>query len=165
MGPKQTENPPQDDLFRQQLDNLINRRHELVQLADRIDWSVFEREWGALFASQRGAPAMPTRLIAGLHYLKHLYKLSDEAVVARWVENPYWQYVCGETYFQHEVPIHPSSLTRWRQRIGEEGCEWLLTQTLEAARRSGALKATDGDRVSVDTTVQEKAVAFPTDSQ
>ena len=97
--------------------------------------------------------------------LKHLYKLSDEEVVRRWLENPYQQYFCGETYFQHQLPIHPTSMSRWRSRIGEEGCEWLLTQTIEAGRKSGALKDRECRRVNVDTTVQEKAVAFPTDSK
>jgi IS5 family transposase len=75
------------------------------------------------------------------------------------------QLFCGETYFQHRMPIHPTSMTRWRKRIGEEGCEWLLTQTIEAGRESGVLKDKDCRRVNVDTTVQEKAVAFPTDSK
>jgi len=79
-----------------------------VRLAALIDWEEFDREWGALFSQTQGAPALPTRLIAGLHYLKHLYKLSDEEVVRRWVENPYQQYFCGETYFQHQLPIHPA---------------------------------------------------------
>ena len=165
MEPRNSEPSPQDELFRNRLENIIDQRHELVRLAELIDWEVFDREWGELFSDKRGAPAIATRLIAGLHYLKHTYKLSDEDVVRRWVENPYWQYFCGETYFQHQVPCHPTSLTRWRKRIGEEGCEWLLTQTLTAARDSGALKDQDCRRVIVDTTVQEKAVAFPTDSK
>ncbi|GJL60842.1 MAG: IS5 family transposase [Nitrospirales bacterium] len=165
MGPKETENDPRIDLFRNRLENLIDQRHELIGLSELIDWEVFDRQWGLLYEDRKGAPALRTRLVAGLHYLKHIYKLSDEQVVARWVENPYWQVFCGETYFQHEVPCHPTSLTRWRQRIGEEGCEWLLTQTIEAAKGSGALKKHDIKKVTVDTTVQEKAVTFPTDSK
>lgn len=165
MGPKKTETEPGEDLFRHRLDNLIDMRHELVRLSELIDWPVFEEQWGALFEDRRGAPALPTRLIAGMQYLKHTYKLSDEDVVRRWVENPYFQYFCGETYFQHEPPIHPTSLTRWRKRIGEEGCEWLLTETIEAAKRSGALADSSIKRINVDTTVQEKAVAYPTDSK
>ena len=83
MKPKKHEPQPQEELFRNRLENLIDPRHELVRLAKLIDWEVFDREWGPLFADRRGAPAIPTRLIAGLHYLKHLYKLSDEQVVAR----------------------------------------------------------------------------------
>ena len=89
MGPRSSDPTPQDELFRNRLDNLIDQRHELVQLAALIDWEVFDRQWGSLFSQTRGAPAISTRLIAGLHYLKHLYKLSDEEVVRRWVENPY----------------------------------------------------------------------------
>jgi IS5 family transposase len=152
-------------MFRNRLENLIDQRHELVRLAALIDWEEFDRQWGPLFSQTQGAPAIGTRLIAGLHYLKHLYKLSDEEVVRRWVENPYWQCFCGETYFQHQLPIHPTSMSRWRSRIGEEGCEWLLTQTIGAGRKSGALKDKECRRVNVDTTVQEKAVAFPTDSK
>jgi IS5 family transposase len=104
-------------------------------------------------------------LIAGLHYLKHTYGLSDEQVVQRWSENPYWQYFCGETYFQHELPLNPSSLTRWRQRLGDTGMESLLGATIDAAIESKAVTLRDLKRVTVDTTVQEKAIAFPTDSK
>jgi IS5 family transposase len=69
-------------------------------------------------------------------YLQHAYVLSDDAVLARWVENPYFQHFTGKTFFQHRAPIHPSSLSRWRGRIGEEGVEWLLTKTIEAAQAS-----------------------------
>lgn len=165
MRPRQTENDPRLELFRNRLEHLVDQRHELVKLAEAMDWEVFDREWGALYEDRKGAPALRTRLVAGLQYLKHIYKLSDEQVVARWVENPYFQYFCGETYFQHEVPCHPTSLTRWRKRIGEEGCEWLLTQTLEAGKKLGVLDEKEMEKVTVDTTVQEKAAAFPTDSK
>lgn len=112
MKPKPSDPTPQDDLYRDRLENLINQRHELVRLAGKINWQVFVREWSGHFPSERGAPAAPTRLIAGLLYLKHIHALSDEVVVRQWVENPYWQYFCREMYFQHELPIHPTSLTR-----------------------------------------------------
>ncbi|HKI61097.1 MAG TPA: IS5 family transposase [Mariprofundaceae bacterium] len=164
MKPRKTPDVPTDDLFRNRLDNLIDRRHELVKLAELIDWQHFDSEWGAAFCED-GRPAIATRLIAGLHYLKHTYGLSDEQVVQRWSENPYWQYFCGETYFQHELPLNPSSLTRWRQRLGESGMESLLSATIDAAIESKAVKSRDLKRVTVDTTVQEKAIAFPTDSK
>ena len=126
---------------------------------------MFDREFGAQFASPTGRPALPTRLVAGLLYLKHTYALSDEQVVERWVENPYFQHFCGERYFQHEMPCDPSSLVRWRKRIGEAGVEWLLTQTIEAARASGTISAASLSTIVVDTTVQPKAIAFPTDSR
>ena len=165
MGPKSPTAASDHDLFRLELTNMVDRRHELVRLAELIDWSVFDREFGAQFASTTGRPALPTRLVTGLLYLKHAFALSDEEVVARWVENPYWQHFCGERYFQHELPCDPSSLVRWRQRIGEAGVEWLLTQTIAAAQASGAMKRESVSTIVLDTTVQPKAIAHPTDSR
>lgn len=165
MKAKPPVEPRVDDLFRQELVNIIDMRHELVRLGELIDWSVFDREFGAQFVSTTGRPALPTRLVAGLLYLKHLYALSDEEVVERWVENPYHQHFCGERYFRHELPCDASSLVRWRKRIGEEGVEWLLGETIEAAKRSGTIKAASLSTVVVDTTVQPKAIAHPTDSR
>ena len=85
--------------------------------------------------------------------------------MARWAENPYWQHFCGETFFQHRQPIDPSSMTRWRNRIGEEGVEWVLTETIEAGKRLGAVKGSALKRVTVDTTVMEKNIAHPTDAR
>lgn len=157
--------PEQDDLLRARLVDMIDMRHELVKLADLIDWEVFEREWAGLFPSSTGRPATPTRLVAGLFYLQHAFRLSDEAVVARWAENPYWQHFCGETFFQHRLPIDPSSMTRWRNRIGEEGVEWLLTQTIRAGQRAGTVQDDHLKKVTVDTTVMEKNIAHPTDAR
>jgi IS5 family transposase len=112
-----------------------------------------------------GQPPKPTRLMAGLLYLKHTFALSDEEVVARWVENAYWQYFCGETYFQHEPPIHPTSLTRYRQRLGQAGCEELLQLTIEAGKAERVIEERDLTEVLVDTTVMEKAITYPTDSK
>ena len=164
MGPK-PRTPENNDLFRQRLDELVNLSHPLVQLAQHIDWSVFEHGWVGFFSSHRGRPATRPRLVAGLLYLQHTFALSDEAVVWGWVENPYWQLFCGETWFQHQPPIDPSSLTRWRQRIGAEGMEWLLAQTIEAAASAKVIKQHSLDKVIVDSTVQEKAIAYPTDSK
>ena len=164
MKPQPPADSPTDDLFRNRLDNLIDRRHELARLAALMDWDRFDAEWGEAFC-EHGRPAIGTRLIAGLHYLKHTYGLSDDEVVQRWAENPYWQYFCGETYFQHELPLNPSSLSRWRKRLGESGVESLLSATIEAALASKAVKPRELRRVTVDTTVQEKAIAFPTDSK
>jgi IS5 family transposase len=97
--------------------------------------------------------------------LQHAYGLSDEAVLARWVENPYFQHLTGETFFLHRAPIHPSSLSRWRGRVGEEGVEWLLTKTIEAGRACGAVQERSLAEVAVDTSVMEKAIAHPTDSR
>ena len=143
------------DLFRERLDNMLNQRHALYRLADLIEWSVFDKEFGSLYCPDNGCPGKPTRLMVGLHYLKHCYGLSDEAVVSGWVENPYWQYVCGAVYFQHEAPVDPSSLTRCRQRIGVAGCARILQVTVALGVQSKAVKTTDFKRVTVDTTVQE----------
>ena len=164
MKPQMPPDLPNDDLFRHRLENLIDTRHELVKLTELIDWERFDTQWGETFCED-GRPAIATRLIAGLHYLKHTYRLSDEQVVQRWAENPYWQYFCGEIYFQHELPLNPSSLTRWRQRLGDQGMELLLGATIDSAIKSKAVKRGDLKRVTVDTTVQEKAIAFPTDSR
>lgn len=164
MKPK-SRAPEQDDLLRPRLIDLIDMRHELVRLEALIDWNFFEAEWAGFFPSHTGRPATSPRLVAGLLYLQHAYALSDEAVVARWAENPYWQHFCGEPFFQHCPPIDPSSLTRWRGRIGEEGVEWLLTKTIEAGRASGVLSKRSLSDVIVDTTVMEKAIAHPTDAR
>lgn len=165
MRPKEPVRTPDTDLFRNRLDNLLDQRHELYRLADLIDWQSFDVAFGELYCPDNGCPAKATRLMVGLQYLKHLYSLSDDAVVSRWVENPYWQYFCGEEYFRHELPIDPSSMTRFRQRIGEAGCEKILRATVQAGLHSRTIKPAELKRVTVDTTVQEKAVSFPTDSK
>lgn len=137
--------PEQDDLLRPRLIDVIDPRHALVKLAGLIDWEVFEREWAGFFPSGKGRPATEPRLVARLVYLQHAYRLSDEAVVARWVETPYDQHVTGETFFQHKLPIDPSSLTRWR---GREGVEWLLTQTIRAGQTSGVIDEKSARRVA-----------------
>jgi IS5 family transposase len=157
--------PQQDDLLRPRLVDLIDLRHELVRLAGLIDWEFFDREWAGFFPSSTGRPATSPRLVAGLLYLQHTFRLSDEAVVARWVENPYCQHFTGESFFQHRLPIDPTSLTRWRQRIGEDGVEWLLTKTIEAARASGAVAEQSLKQVAVDITGMERAIVHPSDSR
>ena len=165
MKPKEPAKRPQNDLFRMELENLIDRRHELARLSKVIDWDGIASEFGTLYVDRKGRPGIPTRLMAGLLYLKATFKLSDEDVVRRWVENPYWQFFCGETYFRHELPIHPTSLTRFRKRIGEDGCELLLSQTIDAGLKTKTVEQRDLDQVVVDTTVMEKAIAHPTDSR
>jgi transposase, IS5 family len=104
-------------------------RHELCVLADKIDWKILEHQLGALYATGVGSPGHPIRLMVGLQLLKYLRKLSDEELVAQWVENPYWQYFCGEQYFRHDLPIDSSLITGFRQRIGADGCEGVLGLT------------------------------------
>jgi len=153
------------DLFRSSLEQILNRKHPLYVMANRIDWHRFDNSFGELFVQKQGRPGLPTRLIVGLHYLKHAYNESDESVVTRLLENPYWQYFCGFKQFQHELPIDPSSMTRWRKRLGPDKIEELLTVTIHTAKEEKLLTEKHVERVNVDTTVQEKAIAFPTDAR
>ncbi len=163
MGPKTP--VPEQDFFRHPLREQINLKHPLVRLTDLINWERLGALMGESFVSGKGRPASSPRLIAGLLYLQHTFDLSDEEVVWQWVENPYWQVFTGKTYLQTEPPIDPSSLTRWRKRLGEAGVEELLAETIEAAKRAGVIKAASVKRVIVDTTVMEKAIAHPADSR
>jgi len=147
------------------LKDFLNVAHPLYRLAGVVNWTQFERQFGKFYADDMGRPALATRLLVGLHYLKYLYNVSDEVVVTSWVENPYWQYFCGEAYFVHEFPCDPTSLVKWRQRVGVAGSEKLLKESLAAAQREAVLTEAELKRVNVDTTVQEKAIAFPTDAR
>lgn len=157
-----------DDIFRSRLESQIDLRHPLAQLAARMPWAELESALASTLPpapAAGGRPALPVRLMAGLLYLKHAYNLSDDDVCVRWLENPYWQFFTGEVFFQTRLPCDPSSLTRWRQRLGEAGMEELLAQTIAAARSMKAVDTRELSRVIVDTTVQEKAIAYPTDSR
>lgn len=164
MKPKVQETTKSEDLFRTRLENIINLRHEVVTLADNISWDFLEGQVAQFYAAE-GRPGLPTRLIVGLHLLKHMYNLSDESVCERWVENPYFQYFCGEAYFQHDFPIDRTSMTYFRQRVGEEFCVTLVQESLATAFQLGALETKQLERVVVDTTVQPKAITFPTDAK
>lgn len=137
----------------------------MCKLASRIDWTAFEQAFGSLYVENVGRPGKPIRLLVGLHYLKYTFNESDKTVVERFLENPYWQYFCGFEYFQHELPIDSSSLTRWRKRVGADGMEKLLKETIQTAKRGQLINKRHLERVNVDTTVQEKAIAFPTDAR
>jgi IS5 family transposase len=147
------------------LEMVLDPDQELFKLSRIIDWSRLEAEFGGLYCPDNGRPGIPIRLMAGLHLLKHTFGLSDEQVVAQWVLNPYWQFFCGEEFFQHKLPIHPSQMTRWRKRIGEAGVEKLLGLTIEAGKRSGTVTERSFEKVIVDTTVQPKAIQHPTDAR
>ncbi len=155
----------QKDLLQPALDQIIAMSHPLVRLSHEIDWAFLDRRLGEVYRSHDGHPPLPIRLVAGLLILKHMHSLSDEALCARWVENPYYQYFCGEAVFRHEAPFDRSSLTRWRQRLGEERLTALLQESLRVAHATGALATKDLERVAVDTTVQPKAIAHPTDAR
>jgi IS5 family transposase len=155
----------QNDLFRPALDQIINLGHPLVRLAGEIDWEFLAGRFGSVCQEGPGQPPLPTRLVAGLFILKHMHNLSDERLCDRWLENPYFQFFCGEVVFCHELPFDRSSLTRWRQRLGEEQLAALLQESVAVAHKTGALATKDLERVAVDTTVQEKAIAHPTDAR
>ena len=165
MRPKQIPTPGagEADMFRNRLDNMIDTRHELARLAGLIDWQRFDDAFGALYA-EKGRPGLPTRLMAGLHLLKHARGISDDQVCAQWVENPYFQFFCGETYFQTRLPFDRTSMSVWRGRIGPDKLEQLLAETLAAAVRAKAVAPSQMQRVTIDTTAQTKAIAHPTDS-
>lgn len=164
MRPKPPSKTSNEDLFRSRLDAMLDDRHELVRLARLIDWDRFDVAFGGLYVDKTGRPGLPTRLMAGLHLLQHAKGLSDDAVCAQWLENPYFQAFCGETYFQHRLPLDRSSMTRWRARIGQDKLEVLLAETLAAALRAKAVGSGMFERITIDTTAQTKAVAHPTDS-
>jgi IS5 family transposase len=155
----------QDDLFRSRLEQIINMKHELVQLGGVIAWGLLDRKFGEVYCDGPGQPPLPTRLMAGASILKHTFHLSDEELVRRWVENPYFQHFCGMEFFCHEAPFDPSSLSRWRTRMGEARLEILLQESLAAAVKTKAADVRDLSKIVVDTTVQEKAVTFPTDAK
>ena len=164
MQPRQ-QSRGQDDLFRARLDQIIDMRHELVRLGQLIDWELIGRKLGEVYSDAPGQPPLPTRLMAGLAILKHMHNVSDEVLCARWVENPYYQQFCGEEHFRHTAPFDRSSLTRWRQRMGDERLEVLLQESLAIAVKTEAIDFKDLAKVIVDTTVQEKAITFPTEAK
>jgi len=163
MRPKKQATTGSGDLFRARLEQIINMKHELVQLGGKIDWDWIDDEIAPLY-SDRGRPAIETRFVIGLLLLKHIYGLSDEGVCERWVHDPYFQYFTGEEFFQHEFPHERSDLSHWRKRLGDK-LEILLAESLRVAHHSGALRTKDLKRVTVDTTVQPKAITFPTDAK
>ena len=155
----------QKDLLRPALEEIIDLGHPLVRLAHEIDWQFLDTRFAGVCTAGAGQPPLPTRLVAGLLILKHMHDLSDEVLCARWLENPYYQFFCGELSFCHHLPFDRSSMTHWRQRLGEAQLVALLQESLSVAHKTGALATRDLERVVVDTTVQPKAIAHPTDAR
>ena len=147
------------NLLPQRLENLVNPEHSLYKLSKRIPWDEIEEHFSDLY-HHSGRPAKPIRRMVSLLILKQLYNLSDESIVERWVENPYYQFFSGETVFQWEFPCHPTDLVYFRKRIGEEGVKKILKVSIDLHGR----KARERE-VLVDTTVQEKNITFPTDTK
>lgn len=151
---------PQLNVFRTPLVNMINMKHELVLLAQRIDWEKVERDF-SVYYPRHGRPAIPIRKMVGSMMLKQMYNLGDETFVARWIENPYWQYFCGETHFQYDEPYDPSDFVHFRKRIGEEGAQKILKLSINIFDS----KEVHEKEILIDTTVQEKNITYPTDSK
>lgn len=149
----------QFDLFRSKLSNMINMDHELVILSEQIDWQGIHNDLNPLY-SQIGRPSVPARTMVGLLMLKRMFNQSDESVIDRWIENPYWQYFTGEEYFQTNKPCDPSEFVHFRKRVGEQGLEKLLAYTVKIHQHAEKEK-----EVQIDTTVQEKNITFPTDAK
>ena len=149
----------QQNLFQTRLTELINLGHPLVILAQELDWSKMEFEFQNLY-SEQGRPSIPIRKIAGMLLLKEMFKESDESVVERWIENPYWQYFTGEDFFQNKQPFDPSEFVHFRKRLKEKGLEFILSQTVALHP-----EAKNEKEVQIDTTVQEKNITFPTDAK
>ncbi len=157
MRPRQRDENGSGDLFRARLDQIIDMKHELVRLADEIDWDWIDDQVAERF-SAAGRPRTETCFMIGILLLKQIYGLSDEGGWERWEFDPYFQHFTGETFFQHEIAHERSGLSHWRGRLGEK-LELLLAESLRVAHATGALKARDMERVTVDPTVQPKASA------
>jgi len=155
------EKTPQLDLFQVPLANFINKGHELCLLTKKINWDSIEESLSIYYCADNGRPSIPIRKIAGVILLRRMFNLSDERAIDQWVENPYWQYFCGEVYFQHSDPFDPTELIKFRKRIGEEGAEKLLKLSIDLFDR----KEIEDKEALVDTTVQEKNITFPTDTK
>ena len=151
MRPNKADTPT-SDLFRASLEAILDPQHELVRLAALIDWERFDDAFGPLYHEAKGRRGLPTRLMAGLHLLKHMKGLSDEETCAAWLENPYFQAFCGEAHFQHRLPLDRSSMTRWRKRIGPGDLEALLAETIKVAVETKAVSQRQLERITVDTT-------------
>lgn len=151
----------QRDLFRPMLKDFIDIQHELVLLADKMDWSYFEKEFALLY-SQRGTASVPIRLMVGCLLLKHLYNLGDDRLPVYWVRDVYFQYFCGYEFFEHEFPFDPSDFVHLRNRVGEEGIGKIFAYSvqLHGKKIPGQTKF-----VLSDTTVQENNTTFPTDAK
>ncbi len=159
MSKPSTPNTNQGNFLFADLIDQLNPKHPLLQLSKQIDWSVFDDEFSPLY-SHLGKPSKHIRLMVGLSILKYMENLSDEVLVQRWVQNPYYQAFTGEVEFQWELPCDPTSLTKFRNRIGSSGHEKILAVSIAMHQEKIA-----EDEMCIDTTVQEKNVTFPTDAK
>lgn len=167
MQPQKIDNS-QEDLFLPRLSSILNPRHEMLTLEKMVPWDELSAEFSDCYSSndkKGGCPPKPVRLMIGLLLLQHMHNLSDELVVDRWCENPYWQYFCGYDLLQWKIPIDPSSLTRFRNRVGDKRMGKILSLTVNIALQSKFIEKKDLKKVIVDTTVMPKNIEYPTDSK
>ena len=153
----------QMSIFEVALESFIDMNHELVLLSKQIDWEAVESEFAEYYCADNGRPSVPIRKMVGMMLLKSIYNLSDEGVVARWMENPYMQYFTGEKVFQKRPPMNPIDMTKFRKRIGEKGAEKIFKISLMV--NAGEITEKEMRMVMVDSTVQEKNITFPTDAK
>ena len=153
------------EIFKVRLEEIINKAHPLVKLTETINWKNLEEKMSKKYSEKMGAPGKEIRLMVGLQYLKYMYNESDEMIVRKFVENPYYQYFCGNEYFEHSLPINSSSMTRFRGRMGKESIEELFKEIVQSASGSKQLEEKDFEQLNADTTVEEKAISFPTDAK
>ena len=165
MKPKSRPKSSQLDLFQAPFEPLLNHAHPLFVLVGRIAWDRFDAAFSDCDSSDLGAPAKSIRLLVGRHDRKHALNESDESLLERWVENPSWQYFCGFDTMQHELPLHPISLTKWRQRLGADKLAEMLQESIALDMREKLVTKQGLAQVNVDTTVQEKNMTHPTDSK
>lgn len=151
------------DLFLQDLKRLVPVGHELRLLADRIDWDNLERLFQKHYSSAKGRCGISLRILIGLQFLKYMFDESDESVVKRLNENAAWQYFCGLSHYEIKSYCDATTLGRFRNKIGQEGVELLLTETVRIGKSEKVYKNKDLDKIHVDTTVQEKNITFPHD--
>lgn len=164
MKPKKTDHS-QGRLFEHRLSDQLNPSHEIYQLAEMIDWHYYEKEFGQLYSENNSREPKPLRLMVGLIMLQNMFNLSDRNMVKTWVENPYWQFFCGFDFLQWKFPIDPSSLTKFRKRLGEDGVQKIFKSTVKIALDKKWINEKSLEKVIVDTTVMEKNIAYPTDSK
>ncbi len=126
-----TDKSPQLHMYQVPLIQFINEEHELYQLAERINWDELEQDLSEYYCVDNGRPSIPIRKIVGVVLLKRMFNESDESIVDRWKENPYWQHFCGEVNFQHRWPFDPTELIKFRKRLGEKGMERILKLSID----------------------------------
>jgi transposase, IS5 family len=138
----------------------LSRKHPLYILAHQVNWLGFDEAFKDLYCPDNGRPAKPIRLMVSLLMLKHIRNLSDESVVEQWAENAYYQYFSGEKCFATQEPCEASELVHFRKRIGEKGIELIFKESIRINGKDG-----NEDEGTVDTTVQEKNITYPTDNK